>query len=56
MPSNRNNVNLKERADETDACCLCGRAPLEPQPHCMQQLFSPAERVHGKAEGVVGLG
>ena len=24
MPSNRNNVNLKERADETNACCSLG--------------------------------
>jgi hypothetical protein len=28
-----------------------GRAPLEPQPHCMQKLFSPAERLRGMAVG-----
>jgi hypothetical protein len=54
LPNNRN--NMKERADETDACCYTVRAPLEPQPHCMQKLFSPAERVHGMAVGRGGVG
>jgi hypothetical protein len=32
------------------------RAPLEPQPHCMQHLILPSETVHGKAVGRRGVG
>jgi hypothetical protein len=35
---------------------LSGRAPLEPQPHCMQQLFCCHRECHGKAVGRGGVG
>ena len=56
MPSNRNNVNLKERADETNACWSMGGHHLSLNHTACNSCFCCHRECMGWQWDVVGLG